>query len=170
MSRSMTCVILVAGHSNYLENQIREADNEAFQSLVGVPKALLPVKGRNGKECAILDLWWNELKERRAFSNVYLVTNADKYKYYERWATASDFPVENIVNDGSTTHGGRIGAVADFHLAVKTKNITGDVMVVSGDMLANEDFEINGVKRFFDHQNGARVQGEARDADEAVDD
>ena len=26
-----------------------------------------------------------------------------RYKYYERWATAHDFPVENIVNDGTTT-------------------------------------------------------------------
>jgi hypothetical protein len=39
---------------------------------------------------------------RQQFVNVYLVTNADKYKYYERWATANDFPVENIINDGTT--------------------------------------------------------------------
>eukprot|EP01064_Diplonema_japonicum_P037918 TRINITY_DN902_c0_g1_i1.p1 TRINITY_DN902_c0_g1~~TRINITY_DN902_c0_g1_i1.p1 ORF type:complete len:640 (+),score=132.66 TRINITY_DN902_c0_g1_i1:67-1920(+) len=155
MSRSMTCVILVAGHNNFLEEQIKNSECEELQSLQGIPKALLQVKGRNGKDGTILDLWWDELKERRTFSNVYLVTNADKYKYYERWATASDFPVENIINDGSTTYDGRIGAVSDFQLAIQTKDITGDVMVVSGDMLTNEDFEINGVKRFFDqHQNG----------------
>ena len=24
---------------------------------------------------------------------MYLITNANKYKYYERWATANDFPM-----------------------------------------------------------------------------
>ena len=33
---------------------------------------------------------------------VYLVCNADKFKHFERWATGNDFPLENLVNDGTT--------------------------------------------------------------------
>ena len=151
----MTCIILVAGHNNSLERQIRLKDENNELRLHGIPKALLPVQGRNGKpECSILDLWWDDLQQRRQFSSVLLVTNADKYKHFERWATANDFPVDNIINDGTTTHDNRIGAVANFDLALRTKGIKGDVMVVSGDMLTHEDFDINGVKRFFDHQVG----------------
>eukprot|EP00756_Hemistasia_phaeocysticola_P051557 Hpha_TRINITY_DN26731_c0_g1::TRINITY_DN26731_c0_g1_i1::g.138860::m.138860/K16190/GLCAK; glucuronokinase len=147
--RHLTCIILVAGHSSVLESELRQGGGQDKK-----PKALLPVTGRHGQTCTILDLWWNDLKERRQFSTVYLVTNADKYKYYERWATARDFPVDNIINDGSTTHAGRLGAVTDFALACKVKNITDDVMVVAGDMLTSEDFDIHGVIRFFQQHEG----------------
>ncbi len=35
---------------------------------------------------------------------VYLVCNADKFKHFERWATGNDFPLENIINDGTTRY------------------------------------------------------------------
>lgn len=53
-----------------------------------------------------------------------------RYKYYERWATASDFPVENVVNDGSTTLENRLGAVADLELVTRSRNLQDDIMVV----------------------------------------
>ena len=40
---------------------------------------------------------------------VYVVTNADKFKHFERWATASDFPIKNLVNDGTTSYDMRLG-------------------------------------------------------------
>lgn len=65
-----------------------------------------------------------------------MVTNADKYKHFERWATASDFPVENIVNDGSTIPDNALGSVADVELAIRTKNLwENDILVIAGDML-----------------------------------
>ncbi len=36
-------------------------------------------------------------------AQVFIVTNAAKFKHYERWATASDFPVSNLINDGTTS-------------------------------------------------------------------
>ena len=53
-----------------------------------------------------------------------------RFKHFERWASASDFPVENIVNDGTTTHTNRLGAVADFDLVLRTKSVNDDVMLV----------------------------------------
>lgn len=53
-----------------------------------------------------------------------------RYKHYERWATANDFPVENVVNDGSTTLEDRLGAVADLQLAISSRRLEDDIMVV----------------------------------------
>ena len=74
-------------------------------------------------------------------TKVYLVTNADKFKHYERWATASDFPTDNIVNDGSTDHADRLGSVADLALCLRAKKIVEEdsscqeVLVIAGDMI-----------------------------------
>jgi glucuronokinase len=54
---------------------------------------------------------------------VFLVTNADKYKHFERWATASDFPPENIVNDGTTSQEARLGSLGDLDLVLRVKKI-----------------------------------------------
>lgn len=67
---------------------------------------------------------------------MYLVTNADKFKHFERWATASEFPAQNVINDGTTSYESRLGAVADLELALRTKKCREeDVLVIAGDML-----------------------------------
>uniref|UniRef100_A0A8K9UR85 Uncharacterized protein n=1 Tax=Oncorhynchus mykiss TaxID=8022 RepID=A0A8K9UR85_ONCMY len=69
------CILLVAGHSTQ----------------TGVPHALLSRIGEN----KILDSWW---ETQQLCSEVYLVTN-----HYECWATANNFPMENVANDVSAT-------------------------------------------------------------------
>uniref|UniRef100_A0A8C7KE49 Glucuronokinase with putative uridyl pyrophosphorylase n=1 Tax=Oncorhynchus kisutch TaxID=8019 RepID=A0A8C7KE49_ONCKI len=137
-----------------MDNQLLRQENDAtglYGQLTGVPKALLP--GIGGKK--ILDFWWETVNTRQLFSEVYLVTNADKYKHYERWATANDFPVENVVNDGSTTLEGRLGAVADLELAIRSRKLQDDIMVIAGDMLcADQNFDIAQVLRFFRSKPG----------------
>ena len=34
---------------------------------------------------------------------VVLYCTSNRYKYFERWATANEFPVNNLINDGTTT-------------------------------------------------------------------
>uniref|UniRef100_A0A8C7WDH4 Glucuronokinase with putative uridyl pyrophosphorylase n=1 Tax=Oncorhynchus mykiss TaxID=8022 RepID=A0A8C7WDH4_ONCMY len=137
---------LPSGHST-----IKNDATGLYGQLTGVPKALLP--GIGGKK--ILDFWWETVNTRQLFSEVYLVTNADKYKHYERWATANDFPVENVVNDGSTTLEGRLGAVADLELAIRSRKLQDDIMVIAGDMLcADQNFDIAQVLRFFRSKPG----------------
>ncbi|XP_036416563.1 glucuronokinase with putative uridyl pyrophosphorylase [Colossoma macropomum] len=147
----MICILLVAGHGTVLETQIKNDVTGLYGHLAGVPKALLP--GVGGKK--ILDFWWETVNTRQLFSEVYLVTNADKYKHYERWATANDFPVENVVNDGSTTLDDRLGAVADLELAIRSRQLQDDIMVIAGDMLcADQNFDIAQVIRFFRSMSG----------------
>uniref|UniRef100_A0A673Y6M6 Glucuronokinase with putative uridyl pyrophosphorylase n=1 Tax=Salmo trutta TaxID=8032 RepID=A0A673Y6M6_SALTR len=147
----MICILLVAGHGTVLETQIKNDVTGLYGQLTGVPKALLP--GIGGKK--ILDFWWETVNTRQLFSEVYLVTNADKYKHYERWATANDFPVENVVNDGSTTLEGRLGAVADLELAIHSRKLQDDIMVIAGDMLcADQNFDIAQVLSFFRSKPG----------------
>lgn len=57
-------------------------------------------------------------------------SSLSRYKHYERWATANDFPVENVVNDGSTTLDDRLGAVADLELVIRSRQLQDDIMVV----------------------------------------
>lgn len=66
-------------------------------------------------------------------SNLLLLSSPlTRYKHYERWATANDFPVENVVNDGSTTLDDRLGAVADLELVIRSRKLQDDIMVVRG--------------------------------------
>ncbi|XP_018424099.1 PREDICTED: glucuronokinase 1-like [Nanorana parkeri] len=147
----MICILLVAGHGTLLESHIKNDRSGLYSFLEDVPKALLP--GVGGKK--ILDFWWKAVNTRQLFSEVYLVTNADKYKHYERWATANDFPVENIINDGTTTYETRLGAVADLELAISSKRISDDIMVIAGDMLcADQNFDIAQVLKFFKLKSG----------------
>ncbi|XP_053307343.1 uncharacterized protein LOC128469553 [Spea bombifrons] len=147
----MICILLVAGHGTLLESHIKNDQSGLYAFLEDVPKALLP--GVGGKK--ILDFWWKAVNTRQLFSEVYLVTNADKYKHYERWATANDFPVENIINDGTTTYDARLGGVADLELAVSSKKLNDDIMVIAGDMLcADQDLDLTQVLRFFRLKEG----------------
>nr|XP_057936784.1 glucuronokinase with putative uridyl pyrophosphorylase isoform X2 [Doryrhamphus excisus] len=150
----MICILLVAGHGTVLETQIKNDDSGLYSHLTGVPKALLP--GIGGKK--ILDFWWETVNMRQLFTEVYLVTNADKYKHFERWATANDFPLENVINDGSTTLVDRLGAVADLELAIRSRKLQDDVMVIAGDMLcADHNFDIGQVIRFFRSKPGELI-------------
>ncbi|XP_008306970.1 glucuronokinase with putative uridyl pyrophosphorylase [Cynoglossus semilaevis] len=150
----MICILLVAGHGTVLETHIKNDDTGLYSHLTGIPKALLP--GIGGRK--ILDFWWETVNMRQLFTEVYLVTNADKYKHYERWATANDFPVENVVNDGSTTLENRLGAVADLELVIRSRKLEDDIMVIAGDMLcADLNFDIAQVIRFFRSKPGELI-------------
>lgn len=154
-SPQMVCLIFVAGHNDRLAREIAADMSGKYEHLVGVPKALLPavhdpVQGADHPAETILGRWWREVNSRQLFNECFLITNAHQYKHFERWATANGFPVDNIVNDGTTTYEGRLGAVADLDLVLRAKGLQGaDAMVVAGDMLFSQGFDISGVQRFF---------------------
>ena len=149
----MRCIIFCAGHATQLEAELRHSPDHA--SLAGIPKALLP--GADGQP--ILSSWYSEIKSTGDFvEGIYLVTNADKYKHYERWATANSFPVDNIVNDGTTTAETRLGAVGDFELCLRKKSIVNDdVLVIAGDMMFQPGFDLSAVLDYFKHRRSSYV-------------
>lgn len=84
--------------------------------------------------------------------------NASTYKHYERWATANGFARQNIVNDGTTSGTGGIGAVADFDLVVRGRRLDEDILVVAGDMHFNpSSFDLDGILRFAESRDGSLV-------------
>lgn len=66
------------------------------------------------------------------FDLVCVAPPLSRYKHFERWATANGFPLENVVNDGSTTPEDRLGAVADLELVIRSRSLQDDIMVVGG--------------------------------------
>uniref|UniRef100_A0A3Q1CVQ9 GHMP kinase N-terminal domain-containing protein n=1 Tax=Amphiprion ocellaris TaxID=80972 RepID=A0A3Q1CVQ9_AMPOC len=89
---------------------------------------------------------------------LFLFSTLSRYKHYERWATANDFPVENVINDGSTTLEDRLGAVADLELVIRSRKLQDDIMVIAGDMLcADQNFDIAQVIRFFRSKPGELI-------------
>eukprot|EP00049_Salpingoeca_infusionum_P014756 m.279516 g.279516 ORF g.279516 m.279516 type:complete len:623 (-) comp15744_c0_seq8:190-2058(-) len=144
----MKCILLAAAHSTVLERAVRDDASGQYSHLVGVPKALLPSKIEGN---CILDLWWKAIRAARLdCQDTLLVTNGDKYKHFERWASAHGFPRTNIINDGTTCHG-PIGAVADLDLAIRRGQAQeDDILVIAGDMAFQPDsFDLDGVIRFF---------------------
>ena len=64
------------------------------------------------------------------------MTNADKFKHFERWASASEFPATNVLNDGTSSHESRLGSVADLALCLRARGLGHeDVCVIAGDMM-----------------------------------
>ena len=152
-SKHMVCIIFVAGHGNRLERELQTDADGDLSHLINMPKALLPVSNAPGAK-SLLSCWWELIQQGQVFRDVYLVSNADKFKFFERWATANEFPVANIINDGTTTYAARLGSLGDFDLVLRSKNIQEDVLVVAGDTLFSEGFDIQNVVRFFRQKDG----------------
>eukprot|EP00040_Diaphanoeca_grandis_P030246 m.178400 g.178400 ORF g.178400 m.178400 type:complete len:622 (-) comp31938_c0_seq1:184-2049(-) len=146
----MKCVILCAGLDERLESELRADTSGKYKHLVMVPKALLPDAYGN----TLLDNWWELIRSsqsRDQFDGVFLVTNAEKFKHFDRWTNGNAFPRTNLINDGTTAKTGGLGSLADFDLVLRCKDLYDeDVMVVSGDMLCNpKRFDLTGVSNFF---------------------
>ena len=140
----MIAVILVASIESELVREI--GSRPELSHLRGLPKALLPLAGKS-----ILDHWWFAIRGRRSITEVYIVTNGAKYKAYERWATSKGLPVRNVVNNGTTTKEGRLGAARDLLKGLtRAKATDEDVLVFGGENIFYEGFDIEGPLRYFE--------------------
>jgi hypothetical protein len=58
-------------------------------------------------------------------NDIYLVCNHFFYEQFIAWAKNSDFPIENVLNDGTKSNEERLGAVRDIEFAVRHFEISG---------------------------------------------
>jgi len=67
---------------------------------------------------------------------IYFVTNQKFYPQFQRWSgeTKSKNPIE-VLNDGTTSDGKKLGATGDMNFVIRQKKITDDLIVVAGDNL-----------------------------------
>jgi len=124
-----------------------------YQKLLGVPKALLPLGGKD----ALIDHWLEIFKRSNIdiSKNVYLVTNDKSYQDFVGWAERNGIPSLNIVNDGTTNNDNRLGAVGDIELAIKHFKLNNsNLLVIGGDTLFLRDFDFDKIyKRFISSNN-----------------
>lgn len=152
MYEGAICIVLAAGFSK-VEKELDEANGD---DLAGLPKALLPVAGK-----PMLDHWWEYLFQNRLISEIFLVSNALKYKHFERWATAKGIAVSRVVNSGATAMEKGRGVLRDVELGLRrAQQVLGpiesrDVVVFAGDTLFFKDFDLQRILDFHFYKGGS---------------
>ena len=101
------------------------------------PKPLLKVAGK-----PILDHLLDDLKGCGAWGDPVVVTNHRFADIFRNWAPEG----VSVVDDGTTTNEGRLGAVRDLLLALETLSIDDDILVLAGDNLL--DFSLSAFIRY----------------------
>ncbi|KAI8379838.1 mannose-1-phosphate guanyltransferase beta-like protein [Choanephora cucurbitarum] len=143
-------LILGAGYGTRLQRDL--ASSTEYQHLLGVPKALLPLGGRDA-----LITHWIELFEKHGISaknDIYIVTNDQCYQAFQTWATAHEIPQDHIVSDGTSSNENRLGAVPDILFGIQQFGLDQQdhVLVVGGDTLFLHDFDLLAFLRTFEQQ------------------
>ncbi|KAI8145436.1 nucleotide-diphospho-sugar transferase [Fennellomyces sp. T-0311] len=132
----MKVLILGAGYGTRLQRDLHAAPE--YKHLLGVPKALLPLGGRDA-----LISHWLELFRHHSINDVYVVTNGATYDAFVAWAKRNNLPQENIVSDGTLTNETRLGAVPDIAFGIRHFKLQNDdVLVIGGDTLFLNDFKL----------------------------
>lgn len=153
MHRVRKVLILAAGYGSRLERDIREDSSGKFSHLVGVPKPLLPLCGKP------LISHWFDLLLRHGFAqeHIHVITNAKYHDLLAEWSASVGVPVKNVVNDGTTTNEGRLGAVRDIELAVERLGLRGEpLLVIGGDTLFGATFSLEAILDIYDRWQDGR--------------
>ncbi|KAI8371856.1 mannose-1-phosphate guanyltransferase beta-like protein [Blakeslea trispora] len=144
-------LILGAGYGTRLQRDL--ASSADYQHLLGIPKALLPLGNRDA-----LITHWIELFERhgiQAKQDIYIVTNDACHQAFQTWASAHQIPQDHIVSDGTSSNETRLGAVPDILFGIQQFGLDRQdhVLVVGGDTLFLNDFDLSRFLRTFEQQN-----------------
>lgn len=114
----MKCVVLAAGYATRL-----------YPITKNFPKPLLQVKGKT-----VLDWLLDDLTYNCGIDEIFVVTNHKFASIFQKWADEKKYNI-SIIDDNTTTNENRLGAVNDLKLAIKSKNINEDLLVIAGDNL-----------------------------------
>ncbi|MCI9234316.1 MAG: nucleotidyltransferase family protein [Bacilli bacterium] len=121
----MKCILLCAGYATRL-----------FPLTENYPKALLEIE--EGKP--LLNYTVEEINRLKEIEEIYLITNDRFYKIFKEWSESlnNEKPI-TIINDHTLSNDDRLGAIGDIQYTINSKNISDDVLIISGDNL----FEFN---------------------------
>src|SRR3989338_615006 len=116
----MEAIILAGGYATRL-----------YPLTENVPKSLLNVAGK-----PIIEHIIKKLEQISQISKIYITTNDKFEQHFKEWLSSfdSEKPIE-IINDGTKSNEGRLGALGDVYYTITTKNIECDVIVIAGDNL-----------------------------------
>ena len=113
----MDALILAAGYSRRLE-----------PLTLARAKPLLPVGGR-----PMVDYVLEKVERVPGLARTFLVTNDKFYADFAVWGR--DHPRVLLVNDGTRSYEGRLGAIGDMEIVVRAQAVSSDLLVVAGDNL-----------------------------------
>ena len=120
----MKCIILAAGYATRL-----------YPLTENFPKPLLEVAGK-----PILD-WLIDDMERDGRVDEYIVVSNRKFSsIFRTWA--AEHRAVTVLDDGTISNEGRLGAVKDIQFAIEHCGIDDDLLVMAGDNLL--DFSLSG--------------------------
>ncbi|RIA95983.1 nucleotide-diphospho-sugar transferase [Glomus cerebriforme] len=145
---SLKILILGAGYGTRLQRDLLNDTTNKYSHLLGVPKALLPLGGKD----ALITLWLDALIESNIdiTTSVYIVTNSPSYLSFISWAEAHNIPTKNIFNDNSTSNENRLGAVEDIVFAIKKIPLqNSNLLIIGGDTLFLKDFNFKKLYKKF---------------------
>lgn len=130
----MKTLILAAGYGTRLERDLK--NETAQQHLIGVPKPLLPIGGT-----PLITHWTETLQKLPSIEAVYVVVNDANVAQFKEWSKA--WPSVQLMSDGSCTNETRLGAVSCMNTIVKHFTIDDDLIVIAGDTLFYDDFDLS---------------------------
>lgn len=100
------------------------------------PKPLLAVGGR-----PILDYTLEKLGRAKGLKEAIIVTNDKFFKNFRDWAAKAgdkrSFSLK-VLNDGTKSEGGRLGAIGDINFALSRGGVLDDLLIFGGDNLFEE--------------------------------
>ena len=130
----MKSIILAAGYATRL-----------YPLTLTVPKPLLPIKGK-----PILNYLFDDIDSIEQISEHVIITNHKFIGNFEKWLSIQHLqhPVI-LLDDGTNTNEGRLGAVKDLALAASSLSLTDNLLVLAGDNLI--DFSFKRIRVIFLH-------------------
>jgi glucose-1-phosphate thymidylyltransferase len=126
----MNALILAAGYATRL-----------YPLTLNKAKPLLEVGGK-----PIIEWLLDNLRSVTQLRTTYIVTNAKFADDFQNWANAyheryREMQIE-IINDGSTSDGDKLGAIGDINLVLTRENLaTEDLLVIAGDNLFEQPLD-----------------------------
>lgn len=128
----MKAIILAAGYATRL-----------YPLTLNKPKALLEIGDRT-----VLDHIVDQVERIEAVDEIILVSNHKFYFQFEEWkAGRNSEKTLRILDDGTMSDGGKLGAIGDIKLALDKEQIQEDILVIAGDNLFT--FDLAGFYRYF---------------------